>query len=242
MAMIQARGGRLSKTAEKLFSSTEGTPEKAPAALRGGPDGSAKDSKEVGARGHGKRKPSDQGLAEGGSAAVAELRRRVAELEEDARSDGSRPVDAVATFAEALERQTQIMAEVLGKKSKRSTIQVSPKVSWPMLDDDCSDYRSVQEFYDTFEATIGLANDGEGMTDMEKLTTLKACLKQHRLKTYELVYRRHLTSGLVRDNPGEVYRQIRDKHLLFSETAEEKEIRIQVTAWRKGSFQPFSVR
>ena len=51
---------------------------------------------------------------------MAELRRRVAELEEDARSDGSRPVDAVATFAEALERQTQIMAEVLGKKSKRS--------------------------------------------------------------------------------------------------------------------------
>ena len=69
---------------------------------------------------------------------MAELRRRVAELEEDGRSDGSRPVDPVATFAEALERQTQIMAEVLGKKSKRSTIQVSPKVSWPMLDDDCS--------------------------------------------------------------------------------------------------------
>ena len=35
-----------------------------------------------------------------------------------------------------------------------------------MLDDECSDYRSVQEFYyDTFEATIGLANDGDGITD-----------------------------------------------------------------------------
>ena len=51
------------------------------------------------------------------------------------------------------------MAEALSKKTKRSTIQVSPKVSWPMLDDECSDYRLVQEFYDTFEATIGLAND-----------------------------------------------------------------------------------
>ena len=70
MAMIQARGGRLSKKGEKLFSSTEGTPEKAPAALRGGRDVSAKDSKEIGARGHGKRKPSDQGLAESGSVAL----------------------------------------------------------------------------------------------------------------------------------------------------------------------------
>ena len=53
-----------------------------------------------------------------------------------------------------------------------------------------------KKFYDTFEATIGLANDGDGMTDIEKLTTLKACLKQHRLKTYELVYRRHFGHGI----------------------------------------------
>ena len=66
-------------------------------------------------------------------------------------------MDPIVTFAEALEKQTQVMAEALSKKTKRSTIQVSPKVSWPMLDDECSDYRSVQEFYDTFEATIGLA-------------------------------------------------------------------------------------
>ena len=49
------------------------------------------------------------------------------------------------------------------------TIQVSPKVHWPTLDHKCSDYRSVQEFYDSFEATIGSANDGDGMTDVEKL-------------------------------------------------------------------------
>ena len=61
---------------------------------------------------------------------------------------------------------------------------------------------------------------------MEKLTTLKACLKQHRLKTYDLIYRRNLSAGVVREDPGEVYRQIRAKHLLFSETSEEKEIRI----------------
>ena len=30
------------------------------------------------------------------------------------------------------------MAEALAKKPKRATIQVSPKVQWPMLDDECS--------------------------------------------------------------------------------------------------------
>ena len=133
------------------------------------------------------------------------------------------------------------MTEALTRKSKRSTIQVTPKISWPMLDDECSDYRSVQEFYDTFEATIGLANDGDGMTDIEKLTTLKACLKQHRLKTYELVYRRHLATGLVQKDPGQVYDQIKSKHLLFSETAEEKQIRVleEGDALEKGKLSAF---
>ena len=82
-----------------------------------------------------------------------------------------------------LKKQTELLHA--GKKPpKRSTIQVTPKVQWPVLDDDCSDFRSVQEFYDQFEATIALANAGEGMSDMEALVTLKACLRQHRLKSY----------------------------------------------------------
>eukprot|EP00435_Cladocopium_sp_Y103_P053296 s165_g17.t1 len=189
MAMIQGRGGRLSKAAEKLFSSTENTPEKAPKPKSSHELAPSPKAPAAPGRGERERKDPDRervstkpSLRE-----VADLKRRVSDLEGDARSEGSRLMDPIATFAEALEKQTQVMAEALTKKTKRSTIQVSPKVSWPMLDDDCSDYRSVQEFYDTFEATIGLANDGEGMTDMEKLTTLKACLKQHRLKTYELV-------------------------------------------------------
>ncbi|CAK8994559.1 Pro-Pol polyprotein, partial [Durusdinium trenchii] len=97
------------------------------------------------------------------------------------------------------------------------------------------------EFYDSFEATIGLANDGDGMTDMEKLTTLKACLKQHRLKTYELIYRKNLGSGIIKEDPGEVYRQIKSKHLMFSETAEEKEIRVleEGDALQKGKLSAF---
>ena len=79
------------------------------------------------------------------------------------------------------------------------------------------------------------------MTDIEKLTTLKACLKQHRLKTYELVYRRHLATGLVQKDPGQVYDQIKSKHLLFSETAEEKQIRVleEGDALEKGKLSAF---
>ena len=198
--MIQERGGKLSKTMGKVFSSNEGTPEKSPE--NSGPS-TVLDYTPAG-RGCGESSPAGLGHGDGfrspaierPAAEVADLKRRVAELEGDARSEVSRGVD-VSAFAEAIEKQTKVMAEALGKKQKRSTIQVSPKVHWPTLDDECSDYRSVQEFYDSFEATIGLANDGDGMTDMEKLTTLKACLKQHRLKTYELIYRKNLGSGIV---------------------------------------------
>ncbi|CAK8990984.1 unnamed protein product, partial [Durusdinium trenchii] len=238
--MIQERGGKLSKTMGKVFSSNEGTPEKS------GPS-KVLDYTPAG-RGRGESSPVGLGHGDGfrspaierPAAEVADLKRRVAELEGDARSEASRGVD-VSAFAEAIEKQTKVMAEALGKKQKRSTIQVSPKVHWPTLDDECSDYRSVQEFYDSFEATIGLANDGDGMTDMEKLTTLKACLKQHRLKTYELIYRKNLGSGIVKEDPGEVYRQIKSKHLMFSETAEEKEIRVleEGDALQKGKLSAF---
>ena len=70
-------------------------------------------------------------------------------------------------LAEVLKKQTEILQAK--KLPRRSTIQVAPQVQWPVLDDDCSDFRSVQEFYEQFEATIDLANDGEGMTDMEPL-------------------------------------------------------------------------
>ena len=85
---------------------------------------------------------------------------------------------------------------------------------------------SMQEFYEQFEATIALANDGEGMTDMEALVTLKACLRQHRLKSYELIYKRHLNDGTLREDPGAVYKAVKQKHLLFAETREEKELRV----------------
>ncbi|CAE7222588.1 pol [Symbiodinium necroappetens] len=109
-------------------------------------------------------------------------------------------------LADLLTKQTELLKLALEKKPpKRSTIQVTPKVQWPVLDDDCSDFRSVQEFYDQFEATIALANDGS---------------------TYELIYKRHLNDGLLKRDPGAVYSAVKQKHLLFAETREEKELRV----------------
>eukprot|EP00435_Cladocopium_sp_Y103_P042487 s1035_g11.t1 len=248
LEMIQERGGQLSKSAQKLFSSSEGSPEKGHEGPKDGgfttPQGQKfKGDRPTAGKGRGKdrsREPRRNSQQQDERSEVEMLKKRLLELEGDVRSEASRPFDASA-FAEVLEKQTKAMTEALTRKSKRSTIQVTPKISWPMLDDECSDYRSVQEFYDTFEATIGLANDGDGMTDIEKLTTLKACLKQHRLKTYELVYRRQLGTGLVQSDPGQVYEQIKSKHLLFSETAEERQIRVleEGDALEKGKLSAF---
>ena len=141
--MIQERGGKLSKTMGKVFSSNEGTPEKSPE--NSGPS-TVLDYTPAG-RGCGESSPAGLGHGDGfrspaierPAAEVADLKRRVAELEGDARSEASRGVD-VSAFAEAIEKQTKVMAEALGKKQKRSTIQVCPKVHWPTLDDECSDY------------------------------------------------------------------------------------------------------
>ncbi|CAE7940524.1 pol [Symbiodinium necroappetens] len=106
-------------------------------------------------------------------------------------------------LADVLTKQTELLKLALEKKPpKRSTIQVTPK------------------------ATIALANDGEGMSDMETLVTLKACLRQHRLKSYELIYKRHLNDGLLKRDPGAVYSAVKQRHLLFAETREEKELRV----------------
>ena len=57
----------------------------------------------------------------------------------------------------------------------------------------------------------------------------------------ELIYRKNLGTETVKDDYGEVYRQIKSKHLMFSETAEEKEIRVleEGDALQKGKLSAF---
>ena len=73
-------------------------------------------------------------------------------------------------FFGGADQWTKAVAEAL-EKSKgreqrpRSTIQISPKVTWPVLDDDFTDHKSVTDSYDQFESTVHLANDGQGMSE-----------------------------------------------------------------------------
>ena len=53
----------------------------------------------------------------------------------------------------------------------------------------------VAEFFETFEETIGLANDGAGMSEKERLKVLAGCLKGSRQKTYENLIKKHRALG-----------------------------------------------
>ena len=124
LEMIQERGGRLSKSAQKLFSSTEGTPDKSAHGREGRPDTPR------GHQGQGDRRPADDGRGRDRSAddrrdrdrsrerrrdfhpgvprsEIEVLKKRLSELEGDVRSEASRPFD-VSMFAEALEKQTNL--------------------------------------------------------------------------------------------------------------------------------------
>jgi len=233
--MLEAHGGRLSAAANKLFSNPNSTPGKesvAPTVLLATPLGTP--------RGRTRKKgglPQPFASESGPEPELEKLRKQLFESEKRVRdlekthlaspqqSDKSEAADVAQTLADALKGQTEALKAMLsnsGNKRQRSTIQVSPKVAWPTLNDNCSDHRSVQEFYETFESTVQLANDGEGMNELEMLTTLKACLKEHRLKSYELIYKRHQAAGTLKTDPGKVYSEIKSKRLLFAETRKER--------------------
>ena len=121
----------------------------------------------------------------------------------------------------------QTLVEKQGKDKKlASTIRVNPTISWPKLGDDGPDCREVAEFFESFEETVGLANDGAGMSDKERLKVLALCLKRSRQKTYENLFRKHRSLGDVESDPGKVFEIIKAKLLRFSESTMEKQMRV----------------
>ena len=107
-------------------------------------------------------------------------------------------------------------------EARAKTPVYDPDLSGPVLDDDFTDHKSVTDFYDQFESTVHLANDGQGMSDLEVLITLRACLRQHRSKSYDLLCERGLSNGTVKSDPGKVYQVIKTKHFMLSETQERR--------------------
>ena len=130
-------------------------------------------------------------------------------------SNNSPPRDN--TITEALDAQSralmqtmqamQTIAEKQGRDKKlSSTIRVHPTVQWPKLGDGGPDCREVSEFFEAFEDTVALANDGAGMSDKERLRVHSAFLRSSRLKTYENMIKRHRAIGEVESSPVKVQR------------------------------------
>ena len=129
-----------------------------------------------------------------------------------------------AVMTKMLEVQERLADRVTNAKpERRSAIQVRPNIQWPILTDDDHD---VEGFFDSFEETCGLANDGAGMTDAEMFKVLPQCLKGAREKTYQVIKKANLANGRVKNEPGVVYELVKARLMKFVETDYERQPRV----------------
>ena len=122
--------------------------------------------------------------------------------------------EALQTQTKALTLVMQTMATIAEKQSTKklsSTIRVNPTIQWPKLSDDGPDCREVERFFESFDETCGLANDGAGMSDKERLKVLSGCLKGARERTYQNQLKKHRALGDVENDPGKVFDVIKAK-------------------------------
>ena len=212
---ILALGGKESSKPDKLFStpSADG-PVLSPTARE------AVSLREVGGAGLAK-------YATGGGDSPLRAKVAALEMELEALKRGSDGSVAGGDFAAALEAQTKVLQEALaGKTGATSVTSVKTDVNWPTLTDDRSEARDVAQFYEEFEDCCSLANNCKGMSFREQLIALRSRCRGSRLKTYVNIYRNAWKSGEVLENPEAVYLRIKEKHLVFAESKEEKEVRV----------------
>ena len=130
-------------------------------------------------------------------------------------------------LAAALAAQTEALKEALAQRGGQSSITtVKTDLTWPTLTDDKSDARDVVLFYEEFEDVCALANNCRGMSAREKLLALRGRCRGSRMKTYTNAYRAVWKSGEVLSDPQAVYDRIKNKHLMFGESREEREVRV----------------
>ena len=88
---------------------------------------------------------------------------------------------------EAQQEQTKLLTEIATKKpsGQHSTIRIEPKVTWPKLNDDSTEAKDAEKFFNELESIYSLANDGAGIRGSEKLMTLKSNLGGSRLQIYK---------------------------------------------------------
>ena len=172
------------------------------------------------------------GFARGDSPLRARLAALEMELEALKRgSDGGASVaegGQAADLAAALKEQTEALKEALSARGGSNSITtVKTDLVWPTLTDDKSDTKHVVLFYEEFEDVCALANNCRGMSAREKLLALRArckCVAGQDL--HKRLYRAAWKTGEVVDDPEAVYLRIKNKHLMFGESREEREVRI----------------
>jgi len=219
--IIERLGGRLSSSPDKLFSTPSDDQKGAGAGQKG--TGSVPSAKV--------RVPK-RSKGNGDSPMQARLAALEMELEalrqEKAGSDAASMASGQEqTLAAALEEQTKVLKEALAGRGKDTSItSVKTDLHWPTLGDERADSRDVSQFYEEFEDVCGLANSCRGMGHREMLLALRARCRGSRLKTYQNMYKAAWKAGEVLSDPGSVYEKIKAKHLMFSESREEREIRI----------------
>eukprot|EP00434_Breviolum_minutum_P040079 symbB.v1.2.035607.t1/scaffold4832.1/size34166/4 len=154
------------------------------------------------------------GKGEGGGPAVSAGRPRAEESERLRRK--------------VLKEQTEVLKQAFSAKPgiHLDHYTVKTDLHWSTLSDDLTDVKDVAEFYEAFEDNCGLANNCQGMSKREMLVALRSRCRGSRLKTFQNIYRQEFKSGTVGTDPEAVYEKIKTKHLLFSESVEEREIRV----------------
>ena len=129
-------------------------------------------------------------------------------------------------LANALEHQTAALMKALEGRNQSQVMSVKTDLQWPTLGDERSDSKDVSEFYDHFEDNCGLANSCKGMNYREMLLALRSRCRGSRLKTFTNLYKSAYRAGEIEKDPEKVYKRIKAKHLMFSESPEEREIRV----------------
>ena len=218
--LILGLGGKESAASDKLFS----TPSIEDGAV-GLPTRSATKSGGLG-------EPRVGLAADRGDGGESPLRAKVAalEMELEALKRGSEVSSPEKDMVLALEAQTKVLQEALSSRGAGggggSVTSVKADLQWPTLTDERSEARDVALFYEEFEDVCALANNCKGMSFREQLLALRARCRGSRLKAFTNIYRSAWKSGEILDDPESVYQRIKNKHLVFAESREEKEVRI----------------
>jgi hypothetical protein len=136
-------------------------------------------------------------------------------------------VSAVKVITES---QKEVMMKFLEMKEKdkeeprikSSVFTFDTRIQMPQLGDDGPSSRLVTEFLDKYESMCKLANE---VTDTDKITLIKRCLKGSKEKVYDNLIRATKATKQFNEDPAGVYEELKRRLLRFAETPRERQVK-----------------